>query len=207
MAVFQSTRPMRGATSWTFKDVDTAEQFQSTRPMRGATSSHTRRTYKQLEFQSTRPMRGATALATAVHGRLTLFQSTRPMRGATMTHFPTFPPLMYFNPRAPCGARHGDLIDYNESQQFQSTRPMRGATMNLTAARELNKQISIHAPHAGRDICTGTGGCGPRNFNPRAPCGARLRGAAPAAHQSLFQSTRPMRGATSYDRAPGSSYV
>ena len=36
---------------------------------------------------------------------------------------------VYFNPRAPCGARHG--VVYRETGKesiFQSTRPVRGAT-------------------------------------------------------------------------------
>ena len=56
--------------------------------------------------------------------------------------------------------------------------------------------ISIHAPLAGRDHRED--GCRLHriNFNPRAPCGARRRGAAPLAIAELFQSTRPLRGAT-----------
>ena len=34
------------------------------------------------------------------------------------------------------------------------------------------------------------------NFNPRAPCGARLQEQAKEFVQFLFQSTRPLRGAT-----------
>ena len=99
---------------------------------------------------------------------------------------------------------------------------MRGATVT-----ELDEHvvggISIHAPHAGRD-CRGSAPCsGARHFNPRAPCGARraeVCGAdrricisihAPhagrdqqyneaAASYFVFQSTRPMRGATRYVR-------
>ena len=116
-------------------------------------------------------MRGAT-LPIALHPHICLFQSTRPLRGATclegiinllgrisihaplagrdspsirMTSAPS-----YFNPRAPCGARHFD-----------------GDALHVWMC------ISIHAPLAGRD-------CGPTgpakeegNFNPRAPCGAR----------------------------------
>ena len=95
---------------------------------------------------------------------------------------------------------------------------MRGATM-VSSALPLVVLISIHAPHAGRDcfgfpppLLTGLfqstrpmrGATGLRrrseaqakNFNPRAPCGAR-RGFFPVRPGSApFQSTRPMRGAT-----------
>ena len=77
---------------------------------------------------------------------------------------------------------------------FQSTRPMRGATA-LIHNKGAWLIISIHAPHAGRDVAVRHGGrgCGisihaPHagrdrrsllqggyytHFNPRAPCGAR----------------------------------
>ena len=60
--------------------------------------------------------------------------------------------------------------------------------------------ISIHAPHAGRDR-------GPHpdhdqgvDFNPRAPCGARPDGRYQDGETYPFQSTRPMRGATYFDK-------
>ena len=79
----------------------------------------------------------------------------------------------YFNPRAPCGARQ-------HPHSLTSTPP----------------EISIHAPLAGRDapakipttVCT--------DFNPRAPCGARRKVLLRRHKKTLFQSTRPLRGAT-----------
>ena len=56
---------------------------------------------------------------------------------------------------------------------FQSTRPLRGATAGSAEA---------HRPSV--------------DFNPRAPCGARLKAAAKANGTTPFQSTRPLRGAT-----------
>ena len=104
-----------------------------------------------------------------------------------------------FNPRAPYGARlqavahHGQLFD-----------------------------ISIHAPHTGRDRCLAynEGQCsefqstrpirgatedsigdrkGILDFNPRAPYGARrVQYPITIQQQDLFQSTRPIRGATPF---------
>ena len=55
---------------------------------------------------------------------------------------------------------------------FQPTRPLRGATH-----RKVSNfgwfGISTHAPLAGRDALPADTGRGPRDFNPRAPCGAR----------------------------------
>ena len=100
---------------------------------------------------------------------------------------------------------------------FQSTRPMRGATPQLPP-HLCHIDISIHAPHAGRDprgppsrppcgYFNPRAPCGARpwprssrtrrpNFNPRAPCGARPDGPCPIVRGLVFQSTRPMRGAT-----------
>ena len=169
--IFQSTRPMRGATlGASFCGKDT--RFQSTRPMRGATAMYVDIHAPRRKFQSTRPMRGATPLPPQPKTAKMRFQSTRPMRGATTCkvlqafawdisiHAPhagrdirAINHVVYkfdFNPRAPCGARP-------PLQTFPRRAPY----------------ISIHAPHAGRD-----GGCKSAYtrrsyFNPRAPCGAR----------------------------------
>ena len=85
-------------------------------------------------------------------GMVFAFQSTRPVRGATGRACIFSRLISGFNPRAPCGAR-----------------PQREAA--IIAAR----QVSIHAPRAGRDI----------------PISTRC------IDMSTFQSTRPVRGATS----------
>ena len=88
-----------------------------------------------------------------------------------------------------------------------------------SAERHYVALVSIHAPRAGRDARCSAASHPHRRFNPRAPCGARLPlvGAAPsflcfnprapcgarlctgviAFSSSQFQSTRPVRGATS----------
>ena len=122
-------------------------------------------------FQSTRPMRGATQrLAPAASG--IIFQSTRPMRGATQ-----------------------DIAIGQAFSLISIHAPHAGRDADREASKKWN-EISIHAPHAGRDpepvaavntIC---------NFNPRAPCGARLGASLEDRDAGKFQSTRPMRGAT-----------
>ena len=79
--------------------------------------------------------------------------------------------------------------------QFQSTRPMRGAT-TPKSRMICRDRISIHAPHAGRDIAGWNKNTKGEHFNPRAPCGARRRAGPVPRPFILFQSTRPMRGAT-----------
>ena len=106
---------------------------------------------------------------------------------------------------------------------FQSTRPVRGAT-DASQIDRLTVSVSIHAPRAGRDLLAenlsrdalgvsihapragrdesrideATGGSG---FNPRAPCGARRKLAIRPGSCWMFQSTRPVRGATSISLA------
>ena len=104
LILFQSTRPMRGATFRLVTGSLKLMLFQSTRPMRGATSSETVPKRNTETFQSTRPMRGATATSVRVFS-FSKFQSTRPMRGATSVFVCSVTLLADFNPRAPCGAR------------------------------------------------------------------------------------------------------
>ena len=126
--------------------------FQSTRPVRGATETVNRNRELQGKFQSTRPVRGATVISILLESML-LFQSTRPVRGATQyfcrlpAHLQDFNPRApcgarlsclntsarhntHFNPRAPCGARQVLPTHWVQILTFQSTRPVRGATLH-----------------------------------------------------------------------------
>ena len=63
-------------------------------------------------------------------------------------------------------------------------------------------RISIHAPRAGRDSGLSVNIHKVSNFNPRAPCGARPSKSTKAITASTFQSTRPVRGATTPGKPP-----
>ena len=102
---------------------------------------------------------------------------------------------------------------------FQSTHPLRGATRNEDAVVFV-LLISIHAPLAGCDVAllgqiaavvisihAPLAGCdasqSPRqtrrsNFNPRTPCGVRRGSPSLLSRSAVFQSTHPLRGATSF---------
>ena len=117
-------------------------------------------------------MRGATDTV-ALAGREKLFQSTRPMRGATIkTDISTMRPRN-FNPRAPCGARPRLPSRFREIAYFNPRAPCGARRWDLPTTK-----IRINY------------------FNPRAPCGARLILRLIIPVSALFQSTRPMRGAT-----------
>ena len=161
-------------------------------------------------------MRGATKLYVKLHAERG-FQSTRPMRGAT--HGRQCDVLgRVISIHAPHAGRDhvdrqvfaGDAISIHAPHAgrdittscrvrrmriFQSTGPMRGATFPHIKNSH-NMRISIHAPHAGRDEHF------PADYariiiSIHAPHAGRDVSAFVALRfSSLFQSTRPMRGAT-----------
>ena len=124
--------------------------FQSTHPLRGATTIWRTTWQSALPFQSTHPLRGATSAFAVFSALASTFQSTRPLRGATSARWRRKRPRKHFNPRAPCGARPTFLASHRWLIPFQSTRPLRGATMTLGEGKK-KVYISIHAPLAGRD--------------------------------------------------------
>ena len=123
------------------------------------------------------------------------FQSTRPIRGATRCYDPVRQ-RRHISIHAPHTGRDARKLWSRVSLTlFQSTRPIRGATMQ-DDLRLAVPAISIHAPHTGRDICAGYRSTSGLHFNPRAPYGARPVTASRLDSKALFQSTRPIRGAT-----------
>ena len=148
-------------------------QFQSTRPMRGATHRSQCPPPCRWHFNPRAPC-GARQRQIQVQLDQIPFQSTRPMRGATTCYLLYLSTVLNFNPRAPCGARPPRPVEVFAAAGFQSTRPMRGATDQIDRLFAL-VGISIHAPHAGRDAPSGSWSPCRRDFNPRAPCGARPR--------------------------------
>ena len=166
-------------------------------------------------------MRGATA-SRRWNGSSRAFQSTRPVRGATAWDADQRKGTTYFNPRAPCGARLPCDILAETAAIFQSTRPVRGATaapapLRLLGAFQSTRPvrgatyllrstrrkmwISIHAPRAGRDD-TGQPQRLPGYISIHAPrAGRDLASGHSFCPVTLFQSTRPVRGATRWSQA------
>ena len=124
---FQPTRPLRGATTTAASSGHDIRIFQPTRPLRGATARTAGKSFlrkyfnprapcgarptvaksdlAQDVFQPTRPLRGATNGRVILEKKGEEFQPTRPLRGATWLLVLILCFLLYFNPRAPCGAR------------------------------------------------------------------------------------------------------
>ena len=75
---------------------------------------------------------------------------------------------------APLAGRDWQLCDvFLTPKTFQPTRPLRGAT-NFPFLLRFDHRISTHAPLAGRDLPRIAQEARGADFNPRAPCGARL---------------------------------
>ena len=103
LAVFQSTRPMRGATGAFFWEVICLARFQSTRPMRGATFFCSASLFRLL-ISIHAPHAGRDYRLYTCTYVATYFNPRAPC-GARRLYWchSSYPP--YFNPRAPCGAR------------------------------------------------------------------------------------------------------
>ena len=125
------------------------------------------------------------------------FQSTRPIRGATIHDADALPTGEQISIHAPHTGRDTIwTIMISVSLIFQSTRPIRGATKTDNDIRP-GISISIHAPHTGRDTSRARHTAhNDKDFNPRAPYGARPQHGEKQRQHQEFQSTRPIRGAT-----------
>ena len=169
-------------------------QFQSTRPVWGATQMPDDYTWLcKISIHAPRVGRDHALDGDAT--MLLIFQSTRPVWGATPEILPRvlcrhisihaprvgrdrptdcgIPCNDHFNPRAPCGARLQAVSRFHPAFS-----------------------ISIHAPRVGRDSSGQRDNSLSDNFNPRAPCGARPPAPCCVLLRRLFQSTRPVWGAT-----------
>ena len=168
--VFQSTRPMRGATSLIVFS-----------PLQNSVSIHAPHAGRDPAWVSLLSMRRVSIHAPHA-GRDTRSRSSSVL-------------ARRFNPRAPCGARPESQDVREQLDRFQSTRPMRGATHMIfyvstvfmfQSTRPMRGATPVAKADADLKI----------SFNPRAPCGARHSSMRCGSAPFWFQSTRPMRGAT-----------
>ncbi len=125
---------------------------------------------------------------------------------------------LYFNPRSPCGERRHHWSIVTDRSRFQPTLPMRGATYS-TPTNLRSRKFQPTLPMRGATLvalstspnclafqptlpmrgatCPLLALTGSRShFNPRSPCGERLRLASRPLGCCRFQPTLPMRGAT-----------
>ena len=185
--------PLAGCDIMSYTCTVCGQDFNPRTPCGVRRCSSTRR-WAWLQFQSTHPLRGATAAA-EVSDEIINISIHAPLAGCDDNQKAPVHSRTYFNPRTPCGVRPSRRRKQTAPQEFQSTHPLRGATpRRLCFPRP--RGISIHAPLAGCDFSLRTNYCLGLHFNPRTPCGVRRRMSSPGTRFQSFQSTHPLRGAT-----------
>ena len=191
-------RAGRDAPSWTQRP--SARRFQSTRPVRGATVD-LRDGVHELLISIHAPRAGRDWLD-AILICLTGISIHAPRAGRDSKCGKPARRSSNFNPRAPCGARPSVLGTIVGWVSFQSTRPVRGATQRHRP-QDQGRQISIHAPRAGRDAHTYALKYYLFEFQSTRPVrGATVADTIINDAAVQFQSTRPVRGATRVPRRP-----
>ena len=145
-------------------------------------------------FQSTHPMRGATKSGVVVAGNVSI-SIHAPHAGCDQTEAHHITLSVNFNPRTPCGVRRHRLLTLEHQGQISIHAPHAGCDRGAFVF-DVPQTISIHAPHAGCDLYPSVIPYAPLDFNPRTPCGVRLREFGAYSWDEKFQSTHPMRGAT-----------
>ena len=168
--MFQSTRPMRGATTNVMRAV-IFDKFQSTRPMRGATTECVNVTY---------------VYDVSIHA---------PHAGRDWRRWRHPQRRQRFNPRAPCGARLGHACDKRNLPEVSIHAPHAGRDLVLPDLLP-SYRVSIHAPHAGRDTTDGMSHLPNSAFQSTRPMRGATAPPCTCRGRQVFQSTRPMRGAT-----------
>ena len=174
-------------------------QFRSTHPVRGATWEAIDALGK-IEFRSTHPVRGATTASATWRTSLTAFRSTHPVRGATssLQRTRSSATISIHAPRAGCDP--GRCATEMGVPRISIHAPRAGCDQNDGSNCD-NAVISIHAPRAGCDRSAGGNSATVLYFDPRTPCGVRLKPFSPKQRRLIFRSTHPVRGATTEECA------
>ncbi len=214
--IFQSTRPLRGAT-YPRCHCGPDSRISIHAPLAGRDNTEMVRAILEGRFQSTRPLRGATEVEPRAGGMREI-SIHAPLAGrddfGCNAGYDTLISI-----HAPLAGR--DILFHlsTTSSAISIHAPLAGRDA-VRGGCSLNWEfISIHAPLAGRDTPAPESGRPPTgfqstrplrgatqscwkttqiiwNFNPRAPCGARPGTLAHCIVEAEFQSTRPLRGAT-----------
>ena len=146
--VFQSTLPVRGATT-----IGIPACFQcviSIHAPRAGSDPQKLVYHRLLSYFNPRSPCGERQKGLWGSILINPFQSTLPVRGATRAARRRGYNRGHFNPRSPCGERRRAYRASRAYRAFQSTLPVRGATQGIQGEQGI-QGISIHAPRAGSD--------------------------------------------------------
>ena len=168
---FQSTLPLRGATTTDLARTPQAANFNPHSPC-GERPVARHAAIAVAKFQSTLPLRGATTANDIVHCKF-LFQSTLPLRGATRHNQSASRPVVISIHTLLAGSDSLALCTIHSNHHISIHTPLAGSD-KMFGRRQTTAMISIHTPLAGSDAVE------------------RLQ----AQRLNIFQSTLPLRGAT-----------
>ena len=151
----------------------TTATFQSTHPLRGATAGTGFEPIAQGHFNPRTPCGVRLNISMIIASAVMYFNPRTPcgVRQKIQNHKDS---AKYFNPRTPCGVRQGGALFYRAALYFNPRTPC-GVRRCIHFDKFQPQTISIHAPLAG---------CDPRR---KLLCN----------NKTVFQSTHPLRGATS----------
>ena len=215
---FQSTHPSRGATGLG-RSKEKREPISIHAPLAGCDHRQCTCARGPVNFNPRTP-RGVRRRCKDITTPSWLFQSTHPLRGATCGSFAASPPCLDFNPRTPLAGCDAGQRDAGLAHAISIHAPLAGCDGQDILRFRFYRPISIHAPLAGCDEDAKTLLRHRGYFNPRTPYGVRpadllqhlllasisihahpSRGATPVSVTPgllmRFQSTHPLRGATS----------
>ena len=165
---FQSTRPLRGGTVFSF-----AQCFHlliSIHPPLAGRDDKRQSQSKASKISIHPPLAGRDQVVTGGFTLENQFQSTRPLRGGT--HTGSRPPAAQtISIHPPLAGRDGPAGRKNRIRPISIHPPLAGRDGTAGSARKA-LGISIHPPLAGRDPVRQTGSRSRWYFNPPAPCGA-----------------------------------
>ena len=139
-------------------------------------------------------MRGATGIGYELEAEYWI-STHAPLAGRDSGAYTGSCTILYFNPRAPCGARQSKRGERKTLIIISTHAPLAGRDYGDSTTIYIGRNFNPRAPCGARPLriykCREQ-----RDFNPRAPCGARRLTASAAFRWCLFQPTRPLRGAT-----------
>ncbi len=182
-----------------------SQSFQSTRPIRGATTVCNVSCFGRRDFNPRAPY-GARLHFCTLCRFLVCISIHAPHTGRDLGYKQAFEQFGISIHAPHTGRDASAAIMVISTSPFQSTRPIRGATRPVRPGG-IVYEISIHAPHTGRDDKLFYAVHAVGLFQSTRP----IRGATdihfiPVQRRNGFQSTRPIRGATHRvaRREPGS---
>ena len=189
---FQSTLPLRGATSGHQQSL-LLFAISIHAPLAGSDCNPHRLSWWRLNFNPRSPcgerpvvFEEVQELSISIHA---------PLAGSDRPGFSGAPGRNHFNPRSPCGERQEEVTTGSPGG-ISIHAPLAGSDRTVAASHGLSL-ISIHAPLAGSDSTKYLDSSDVPDFNPRSPCGERQREIRWTRCSLGFQSTLPLRGATS----------